>query len=248
MYFADQSRLVTSWNFCIHLARPFRSLTTRDVGEFWFQVSSEYPSFRFCYDEDLNFQSDKNYLFTSKDCGLAVIFSEKTYKFRAINNYVEAFPFREHHRLAKESFNHFTTFFSRNSSEKNVEVERAELIFRGTVFPCQYWMNSFDTPHVFPLIKVIPLDNSLAHAPDFNFLITYRPESNVDLKIVLQTRHSGKDPDEAVLSFEYRAKMGRPPISQNQFWYWYIKAHQAIARCFSAMTNPYIRSVFWRSN
>ena len=251
MILSDLTPLVTSWTICIHLDQPRSLLTPQKVGAFWLRISSEYPNFRLCADRSdwsgqLDDQSGLKYMFSSKDHSSTVIVSDSGFSFRGLANYDDISSCNDIRKLAKISFDHFRGSITDNIDGDGVGVGRVELIFNGVINPCRYWENSFDTYRVFPSIRVIPLDVSIGSSPDFKFMISYCPDSDVDLHVAVQTRRKAKRSNETVLSFEYRAEKERPANIQNQFWSWYDRAYQSITRCFVAMTNPYVRSVFWR--
>ncbi len=110
----------------------------------------------------------------------------------------------------------------------------------------EYWKDTSDTPLLIPSLSIPDPGMPIEGKPDFNYLTAYKLASDLALNLAVRSGRKATEAGKGVLVLEFRALGALGAANKAEADVWYIRAHDAIGRCFTAMTNPDIQRQHWQ--
>jgi uncharacterized protein (TIGR04255 family) len=155
-----------------------------------------------------------------------------------------------HFENVKSSFDKYLDLYSRFlKRELGVDLPNtqiAELTYSNLVESTEYWHDVTDTARLIPAISIPDPGVPIEGKPDFNYLTAYKLASDLSLNVAVRSGRKATEAGKAVLVFELRALGALGAASKKDADAWYGRAHTAIGRCFTTMTNPDIQQRYWQ--
>jgi uncharacterized protein (TIGR04255 family) len=155
-----------------------------------------------------------------------------------------------HFENVKSSFDKYfelyLSFLRRELGIEGINIQVAELTYSNLIESGEYWKDASDTATLIPSLSIpnpgMPIEGNL----DFNYLTAYKLASDLTLNVAVRTGRKATETAKSVLVLEFRAVGAFGAESKVEVDSWYEKAHDAIGRCFTAMTNSDIQRRYWQ--
>jgi uncharacterized protein (TIGR04255 family) len=241
--------------------QPIMPLRSEHVGLFWSEVRREFPK--------IQQQPELSPPIAGPTLGFQIGFTDEPYPMPRFwllsedetiliqiqkNAFLLNWRKREteypHFENVKSSFDKYFSLYSyflkRELRVENLNIQIAELTYSNLIDSTEYWRDPGDTPRVIPTVSIPNPGVPIEGKPDFNYLTAYKLASDLSVNFAVR---SGRKPTEAVkpvLVFEFRALGALGTASKVDADRWYDRAHEAIGRCFTAMTSPDIQRQYWQ--
>lgn len=155
-----------------------------------------------------------------------------------------------HFETVKSNFDkYFDIYFSFLKKELKIDppsIQITELTYSNLVESSEYWRDTNDTQRLIPTISIPDPGVPIESKPDFNYLTAYKLASDLILNVAVRSGRKPTEADKAVLVFELRALGTLGAVSKRETDAWYDRAHEAVGRCFTAMTNSDIQQRYWQ--
>ena len=155
-----------------------------------------------------------------------------------------------HFEIVKSSFDKYFTlylsFLKRVLSVETVNIQIVELTYSNLIESGEYWAEPGDTPRLIPTLSIPDPGLPIEGKPDFNYLTAYKLAFDLTLNVAVRSGRKATESGKAVLVLEFRALGALGAAAKTDADAWYNRAHEAIGRCFTAMTNPDIQSRHWQ--
>ena len=136
----------------------------------------------------------------------------------------------------------FFKFISDELKEPEPKAKIAELTYINLIESCDYWKGPLDTSKVIPRFS-LPVPES-PDPPDFQQITSQRLAPDLILDTTVRSARLIQDQSKPVLIIEYRATGLLPDADVLDSWF--DRAHDAIANCFTGMTDQDIQKAHWQ--
>jgi hypothetical protein len=143
-------------------------------------------------------------------------------------------------------FEQYSLFLKKELNIEGINIQITELTYSNLIDSGQYWADPSDTPRLIPTLSIPDPGIPIEGKPDFNYLTAYKLASDLTLNVAVRIGRKATEAGKAVLVFELRALGALAAASKMDADAWYNRAHEAIGRCFTAMTNPDIQRQHWQ--
>jgi uncharacterized protein (TIGR04255 family) len=143
-------------------------------------------------------------------------------------------------------FDLYLRFLNRELGVEAINIQIVELTYSNLIDSGTYWIDPSDTPRLIRTLSIPDPGMPIEGKPDFNYLTAYKLASDLTLNVAIRTARKPTEAGKPVLVFELRALGALGAASKVDADAWYDRAHEAIGRCFMAMTNPDIQREHWQ--
>lgn len=143
-------------------------------------------------------------------------------------------------------FDIYLSFIQRELSIEKLNIQIAELTYSNLIEAGEYWNDASDTPRLIPSLSIPDPGMMIEGNPDFNYLTAYKLAADLALNVAVRTGRKATEAGKGLLVLEFRALGALGTASKAEADAWYDRAHDAIGRCFTAMTNPDIQRRHWQ--
>jgi uncharacterized protein (TIGR04255 family) len=242
--------------------QPILPLRSEHIGLFWSEVRSEFPKIQQqpelalpivgpTLGVQIGFTDEPypmpRFWLVSEDDSILMQIQKNAFVLNWRKRDLDEYP---HFEFVKATFDKYFALYS-SFIKKELEVDRlniqiAELTYSNLIESTQYWSDPRDTPRVFPAISIPDPGIAIEGKPDFNYLTAYKLASDLTLQVAVRNGRKPTEAGKAVLVFEFRALGALGTASKIDADKWYDRAHDAIGRCFTAMTSPDIQRQYWQ--
>lgn len=124
-------------------------------------------------------------------------------------------------------------------------IDLCELTYINVLEPCEYWTGPQDTRKVIPGFSILAPDLAPSESAGFVCNYGYRVTNDLHLNIGICTGVRIRQPDVAVLMFEFKAGGRLGQVAKSGVDAWFERAHDAIFRCFLSLTSRDIQNRYW---
>jgi uncharacterized protein (TIGR04255 family) len=238
--------------------QPIVPLRSEYVGVFWSEVRSEFPKIQQQPELSLPIAPALQIGFTDEPYPMPrfwLISEDETIlmqiqKNAFILNWRKRDSEYPHFESVKSSFDKYfdlyLDFLKKELGINPPNIQIAELAYSNLIEPTEYWRDSNDTPRLIPTISIPDPGVPIEGKPDFNYLTAYKLSSDLTLNVAVRSGRKATEAVKAVLVFELRALGTLGAARRRDADAWYNRAHEAIGRCFTSMTNPDIQQRYWQ--
>jgi uncharacterized protein (TIGR04255 family) len=241
--------------------QPIMPLHAEHVGLFWAEVRKEFPKSQQqpelslpIIGPTLSFQvgfSDEPYpmprfWLVSEDDTTLMQIQKNAFIFNWRKRDTD-YPHFENVKLSFDNyFIRYLEFLRRELRVESLSIQVVELTYSNLIESGAYWVDPSDTPRLIPALTIPDPGMPLEGKPDFNYLTAYKLASDLTLNVAVRSARKPTEASKPVLVFELRALGALGAASKMDADAWYDRAHEAIGRCFTAMTNPDIQHEYWQ--
>jgi uncharacterized protein (TIGR04255 family) len=151
-----------------------------------------------------------------------------------------------HYEAVKAAFDQNFARFNRfldQEIQARPTLQIAELSYINVIESCEYWSGPQDTPNVFPNFQVVSAGTP---QPDFNQVASQQFAPDLSLTTSIRNGRGVQSGGKPVLIFEFRALGLLGAADKSEADAWFVRAHEAIGNCFTAITNRDIQQRYWQ--
>ncbi|MDQ0392653.1 TIGR04255 family protein [Labrys monachus] len=241
--------------------QPILQLHSEHVGLFWAEVRSDFPKIQQQPELSLPISAPNisfqfgltnepypmpRFWLLSEDESMLIQIQKNAF----IVNWRKGSGEYPHYGVVKSFFDKYFSiyleFLKRELAIESVNIQISELTYSNLIEKNEYWKNSFDTSRLISSMSIPHLGVNVEGAPDFNYVTAYRLDTDLTLNLSVRSGRKITDASVPVLVFELRAIGALGTATKVTADGWYIKAHEMIGQCFTAMTNPDIQRDHWQ--
>lgn len=148
--------------------------------------------------------------------------------------------------LFDKYFQMFSLFVQKEIGCDAPKIQVAELTYSNLIQDSEYWSDASDTSALIPSLCIPDPGMPVEGSPDFNYLTSYKLDHDISLNVAVRTARKATDAQVRVLVIEFRALGALGDTTKPEADTWFNRAHDAIGRCFTSMTNPEIQRAYWQ--
>ncbi len=145
-------------------------------------------------------------------------------------------------------FSIFSDFIRTHTDTSELTIDLCQLTYINVIKRCEFWSGPEDTQKVIPSFSVPDSGVVFQSPPAFN--CSYIFDISPDLQLVVKVRNvvllPKSDENEPVLIMEIQANGRLGKASKLETDPWFDRAHEAINKCFTGMTNTEIQRQHWK--
>lgn len=233
---------------------PLTDFRTEHVGLFWEVIMGEFPIVRqqppvgtvSGSTADEPFLMPRYWLIADNDTNLIQI-QKNAFMFNWRRRDEEYPRFHENIKPAFDKYyGLFNDFIRQKVKIVELSVDLCELTYVNALEPCEFWTGPQDTAMVIPSFSILAPNIDFSGSPEFNCSYAYRIEPDMGLSVSIRVGTKVQQPEVPHLIFEIKAsgrvgKVAKPVTDE-----WFMRAHDAIIKCFVGITHPDIQNRFWK--
>ncbi len=242
-----------------YFSPPISDLRNEHIGIFWSQIKDSFPSSsqqipiggaEAIMDVGNEISPMPRYWFISKNETSLLQIQKNAFMFNWRRREDDYPRFNAQLKPAFDKyFSVFSEFIRKHTHTPELTVDLCQLTYINVIKRCEFWSGPKDTQNVIPSFSVPNPGVAFDGTPSFN--CRYIFEISSDLQLVVMVRNvvissNLENQPEPVLIMEIQANGRLGQTSKLEADPWFDRAHEAINKCFTRMTNPEIQRQHWK--
>ena len=242
-----------------YFSSPISDLRNEHIGIFWSQIEDSFPKSsqqipiggaEAIMDVKNEISPMPRYWFISKDEINLLQIQKNAFIFNWRRRKGDYPRFNAQLKPAFDKyFSMFSEFIRTHTNASELTIDFCQLTYINVIKRCEFWSGPKDTQNVIPSFSIPNPGVAFHDTPSFN--CSYIFDISSDLQLVVMARNvvispNPEDEPEPVLIMEIQANGRLGQASKLATDPWFNRAHEAVNKCFTGMTDPEIQRQHWK--
>lgn len=244
----------------VYFDQPIALLRSEHIGLFWSEIKKDFPKVQ--QQPELNFPLAgpsitiqfgideavpmPRYWFISQNDDFLIQIQKNAFIVNWRKRHNEYPHFDSVKAEFDKYFNKYSSFVKYELNAEMPNIQIAELVYSNLIEYGDYWRSAGDISSIVPSISMPNVGLEDVDGAEFNYLTSYKLGGDLRLNFSARSARKASSPSESSLVLEFRALGALGAASKDDADAWYVRAHEAIGHCFTAVTNPDIQQRYWQ--